>query len=100
MAKKKKRNRAPEVEQGRLRPVTTLLPAIWWDGYNWLYTRAPTYLQYVEQSLDAGYTPDEIFYTLIRETGDDRHIATRCRHAAFYLEMPEEDRPAFDPDVE
>jgi len=56
------------------------------DAYDWLYTRAPEYLQAVVDELDAGKSPDEIGRTVVRYGGEDRKaLAMRCEQAARHL---------------
>jgi hypothetical protein len=56
------------------------------DGYEWLDTRAPEYLQAVVKELDDGKTPDEIGRSVLRYGGDDRRaLAMRCTQAARHI---------------
>lgn len=69
---------------GKLRAVPTMDFAIEWDAYNWLNTHAPEYLTCVEQSIEAGFEPEEIRAYVNRQAAD-RQIAARCEQAARYL---------------
>lgn len=75
----------PFEKGSRLRDVPIMDDAIWKDGYMWLQHNAEDYLERVEMSLAAGYSPEEIRFYVQRQTGD-RNIASRCEHAARHLQ--------------
>ena len=73
----------------RLRHVPTMNAAIWLDGYDWLANNGEIsqgYLNATIESVERGYTPEEIYYQVVREAGSNRReIAERCRAAANWI---------------
>ena len=74
---------------GKLREVTEMNEAVYEDGFDFLEKHGrigQAYLNGVRMAVERGYTPDEIYYQVMREAGDWRkEIAERCRAAAHHI---------------
>lgn len=68
---------------GKLKP---LQPAIDFDGYNWMSTYAPFYVDPIKECLKLGATPEEIKRDISAQVGPDRQgIAIRAEQCARHL---------------
>lgn len=63
-----------------------LQEAIDWDGFDYLQTHAPIYLQQIERMVNQGATVEAIRGYLRAEIGPGRQeFIKRCEHAARWL---------------
>ena len=69
------------------RQVIPLNPSIWQDAYQWLIdNNREDFINGVENAVDQGFTPDEIYRHILREAGHHRmELAKRCQNAARYI---------------
>lgn len=79
----------PEAKPKPMRDVPEMDIAVWYDGYEWLQNNgevAAMYLRQVYEAIGRGYTPDEIYYYVLKKAGIHRpEIAERCRAAANWI---------------
>ncbi len=70
----------------RYRSVPPLHPVIHEDAYDYLFRNNPEVLIAVEEAVEDGFSPKEIYYDWIREAGDNRgDLAKRCENAAKHI---------------
>ena len=70
------------------REVAPLNPSIWQDAYDWLSENKEEFLNGVENAVDMGFTPDEIYRHILREAGFHRmELAKRCQNAARFVQQ-------------
>ena len=78
-----------KVKQQVIRRVPPMDEAIYFDGYRWLLNHSEEtqlYLKCTEESVEQGFSPDEIYRHTLNVAGyHRREIAERCRNAAHYL---------------
>lgn len=69
------------------REVAPMNPSIWQDAYEWLIdNNKEDFLNGVENAVDQGFTPDEIYRHILREAGLHRiELAKRCQNAARHV---------------
>lgn len=68
------------------RNVEALNKSVWHDAHEYLALHGREFLNGVEDAVAQGYSPDEIYYHILRECGSHRsEIAKRCQNAAKYI---------------
>ena len=76
----------PKKKRKPYRPVPPMNPVIQKDAYDFLFNHYEEVLEAVEESIEQGYRPEEIYQHWLREAGFHRiELAKRCENAARYL---------------
>lgn len=65
--------------------LTILDTPLWEDDYDYIRDNAPLYLQHIQQALDAGYTPDQIYHHYMKLAPHRHPFWLRCKHAAKHI---------------
>lgn len=65
---------------------TPVVDALDEESAEWMSTHAPLLMDAIQDEIDGGRTPDEIYRLVARSVGADRQpLAMRCRSAARHL---------------
>ena len=76
----------PTARDSRGSGLESLSAAIDADGYEWLLSNAPTYVEAIERAVEAGKTPEFIrAYVAVRVGPDRQALALRCEQAARHI---------------